>query len=217
MDIKQIRIRNLRRILDDFEGGREEFAKKVGYSDVNYLNQLLTGHGSFGTRTAKKISRALNKDDGWLDRVHESAVGIMDYNVSQAQQNKTDVPLISWVQAGEWSEAIDMYSVGYAEEFITRISGGDNVYALRVRGHSMTAPLGSAASFPEGMIIHVDPDQQVKNNDFVIAKVNGSDQVTFKQYKEDDQPFLFPLNPDYKPIFDKFKIIGRVVGASIKF
>lgn len=139
-----------------------------------------------------------------------------DYNVLPAVQKKADVPVISWVQAGEWNEAIDLFAAGYAEEYIARINGGPNVYALRVRGHSMTAPSGGHPSFPEGYIIHVDPDQPATHNDYVIAKVTGEDGVTFKQYKEDEKPYLFPLNPDYKPIFEEFRVLGRVIGSSMK-
>lgn len=80
----------------------------------------------------------------------------------------------------------------------------------------MTAPSGVHPSFPEGYIIHVDPDQSAKHNDYVIAKVVGDDAVTFKQYKEDEKPYLFPLNPDYKPIFEEFIVLGRVIGSSMK-
>ena len=137
-------------------------------------------------------------------------------NVSPAVQQPASVPLISWVQAGSFSEAIDLHQVGTAEDYVARINGGVNVYALRVRGDSMTAPVGSTVSFPEGYIIHVDPDQSANSGDFVIAKIVGEDAVTFKQLKNGDKPYLQPLNPDHKPIFDEFRVLGKVIGVSLK-
>ena len=45
MDIKKIRIKNLKKLLGDFDGTREDFARELGYADVNYLNQLINGNG----------------------------------------------------------------------------------------------------------------------------------------------------------------------------
>lgn len=83
----------------------------------------------------------------------------------------------------------------------------------------MTAPTGR--SFPEGIDIFVDPEQRggVVPNDFVIAKINGRDAVTFKQLAcEEGRPYLRPLNPSpkYEPIFDEFRVLGKVIYAGFK-
>ena len=130
--------------------------------------------------------------------------------------HKKGVPVISWPQAGEWNEAIDLFAAGYAKEYIAHINGGPNVYALRVQGHSMTAPCGVYPSFPEGYFIHVDPEQLPSHNDYVIARATDDDVVILRQYKEGETPYLFPLNPDYKPIFEEFRVLGRVTGSSMK-
>ncbi len=164
------------------------------------------------------ISRALNVDPDWLangkgDRKQRHEVR----EVSPAYQATSFVPIISSVQAGGFSEAIDIYEPGYAEDSIARINGGEKVFALYVDGDSMTAPAGSTLSFPEGYIVHVDPEQCAVNGDCVIAKVEGKNEATFKQLKYDGEtPYLRPLNPMHPPIFDEFKIIGKVIGASIK-
>ena len=137
-------------------------------------------------------------------------------NTVEAEQLKGSVPIISWVQAGQFDEAVDLHIAGYSEDSVPRISGGDRVYALYVRGDSMTAPAGVTPSFPEGFIIHVDPDQSSGNGDCVIAKILGENAVTFKQLKIDDKTYLKPLNPAHPLIFDEFRVLGKVVGASIK-
>lgn len=201
----------------DLQLSQEEIANRAGISQ-GMVAKLINRKSETTSRIAD-LAKALECSVEWLSygqeqfRIKEDAAV---YNVSPAMQTDRYVPLVSWVQAGEFNEAIDIHATGYADEWVARINGGDSVYALRVRGHSMTAPIGSPHSFPEGMIIHVDPDQASKNGDFVIAKVNGEDGVTFKQLKHDDKPYLFALNPSYPPIFDEFRILGKVIGVSLK-
>lgn len=76
----------------------------------------------------------------------------------------------------------------------------------------MTAPHGR--SYPEGCIIFVDPEQrQPVNGQRVIAKLVGSEDVTFKVYKEEDgSRWLQPLNQAHPPLRGSFRIIGTVIG-----
>jgi SOS-response transcriptional repressor LexA len=53
------------------------------------------------------------------------------------------VPLISWVQAGSWSDVADPYVVGDAEDWLPcPVRHGPRTYCLRVRGDSMYNPSG---------------------------------------------------------------------------
>ena len=94
------------------------------------------------------------------------------------------------------------------------VSHSSSTFALRVRGDSMTAPHGSSRSYPEGCFIFVDPEKRTPNNgDRVVACLTGTDEVTFKVYKnEDGRQWLQPLNPSHEPIREKFHIIGTVLG-----
>jgi len=68
MDIKEIRIENLKLLLEvECLGDRMALAKRLGKDDVNHLNQLLTGHGSFGSRVARGIESKLGKPKGWME------------------------------------------------------------------------------------------------------------------------------------------------------
>ena len=78
----------------------------------------------------------------------------------------------------------------------------------------MTAPHGK--TFPEGMIIFVDPEQRggIVSGDKVIAKLKGENAVTFKVFIEDGgKKFLKPLNPTYPLITEEFQILGKVIGG----
>lgn len=148
----------------------------------------------------------------WLKQPNETS------NVSAAQI-RGYIPLISWVQAGTWEEAIDLYQPGDAESIHhTTVPHSLNTFALRVDGDSMTAPPGAPGhSFPHGMIIYVDPNQEALPGDYVVAKHNGHGHVTFKRYAtEEGRPVLKPLNTNgqYPIIRDEFEIIGKVIDAS---
>ena len=137
-------------------------------------------------------------------------------NVEPGPDLKGLVPLISWVQAGDWHGAEDPLHPGEAEMWMpspVRCSPGS--FALRVRGDSMTAAHGNSRSYPEGSIIFVDPDRCMPvNGDRIVAKLSGSDDVTFKVYKnEDGRQWLQPLNPTHEPIREPFRVVGSVVGT----
>ena len=142
---------------------------------------------------------------------------ILDNNIAVGPENRGDVPVISWVQAGAWCEAIDNFNVGDAERWIPcPVSHSKHTYALRVRGDSMLAPFGSSVSFSEGTLIYVDPEAPLLSGKKVIAKLLDSNEVTFKVYREEDgKKWLFPLNPQYDKIelVEGMHICGVVIFA----
>lgn len=127
---------------------------------------------------------------------------------------KGSVPLVSWVQAGDFSEAIDLYQPGHAEEWIdTTVAIKQHTFALRVFNDSMEP------DFPPGTILIVEPEMDALPGDYVIAK-NGDNEATFKQLIRDGSDlYLKPLNPRYpmKKVDDKVRIIGVVRSAERKF
>ena len=136
-------------------------------------------------------------------------------NVEAGPSKVSMLPLISWVRAGEWDVANDYLQPGDAEGwYYCPKPASDSSYVLRVRGDSMTAPSGAKRSYPEDSLIFVDPEKRAPvNGDRIIAKLAGSDEVTFKIYKnEDGRQWLMPLNPQHEPIREEFKVLGTVIG-----
>lgn len=123
------------------------------------------------------------------------------------------LPLISWVQAGDWSEAADPFLPGDADEWHDVIGKySDRAFVLRVKGDSMTSPSGPISA-PEGSLIVVDPDVRPENGNLVVAKLENTNEVTFKKWVVDGgEHYLKPLNPDYKPIHvnGNCRIVGVV-------
>ncbi len=141
-------------------------------------------------------------------------------NVAEApaQYNTKSLPVLSHVQAGGWMEAIDYRSLGDDiewEDAPTRAS--DNSFWLRVVGDSMTSPIG--ISIPEGMLILVDPDIAPENGKLVVAKLDNTDEATFKKFVIDaGMKSLRPLNTTYPTISinGNCQILGVVIEAKFK-
>ena len=188
-----------------------DFAKDVGVSDPTLTNWRKRGISKSGA--AKLKAKYGYTTDSLLDDIAPLSKVTDTRNVSPGPEIKGLVPLISSVQAGQWDEAIDVLEPYEADEVkFCMVPHGPHTYCLKVEGDSMTSPVGR--SYPEKSLIFVDPDQRsVMPGDRVIAKRSGENGVTFKQLAKDgDRLYLKPLNPNHPPIFDEFKILGKVIG-----
>lgn len=127
------------------------------------------------------------------------------------------VPLISTVQAGNWSEIVDRFQPGDAEKWLPcPVRHGPNTFCLAVEGESMSNP-GGKPSYEPGDVIFVDPGRAAQPGDRVVVRLERQKQATFKQYLEEDgRKFLRALNPDWKPrltpIDGEATICGVVIG-----
>ncbi|WP_280118093.1 LexA family protein, partial [Klebsiella pneumoniae] len=95
----------------------------------------------------------------------------------------------------------------------TAKKASSKAFWLEVEGHSMTAPQGGRPSFPEGMLILVDPEEDVEFGDFCVARMLN-DEFTFKRLIRDGGvEYLEPLNPRYDliTINGNCQIVGKVV------
>lgn len=157
------------------------------------------------------IARVLGVTPEWLISGHGEMTSAASNVESAPPLRKKGVPLISWVQAGDWCEAHDPYAVGDAELWLPAADNySDNAYALRVRGASMEP------RFREGEIIVINPDGAADSGKFVIARKDGSKEVTFKQLiREGDEAYLKAINPQWpEPIIrmdEAWHICGVVV------
>lgn len=112
-------------------------------------------------------------------------------NLELAPELKGSVPLISWVQAGQWQDVIDNLHPGEGERIHTTYRVRKHTYALRVRGDSMEP------KFPDGAILIIEPEENPEPGSYVIIRQNGG-EATFKQLVQDGTDrYLKPLNPRY--------------------
>lgn len=121
------------------------------------------------------------------------------------------VPSIGWVQAGGWCQGDNGFDGLDAEDWLhCPVNHGSRTFCLYVRGISMEP------DFYEGDIIFVDPDVQAENKKFVIAYLEETREMTFKQYiVEGDRRYLKALNPAWPqpivPLSDQAIICGVVI------
>ncbi len=146
-------------------------------------------------------------------------VGVGDEsNVSKINHRFGKVPLISWVQAGAWCEAITNFESYDTDSWLScPVQISIHGYALKVLGDSMTNQ-GPGRSYPTGCIIFVDPEAETKTGDRVIARLPRTNEATFKVLAEDaGRKYLRPINPQYPiiEITEETHICGKVVGSFI--
>jgi SOS-response transcriptional repressor LexA len=212
----QHRLGKLRELVD-LAGGPKKFVSGTEL-DASYISQLLNGHRNFGEKAARKVENEKRLQPRYfepetLQTAAPSGAAVSVGNVSPGPEIRGMVPVISWVRAGSWDEAHDPLQPGDGDEWLPcPVRHSKHTYALRVDGDSMTAMSGR--SYPEDCIIFVDPEQRAcVPGDRVIAKLNGDSKVTFKQLASDGgRLYLRPLNQLHPPIWEPFRIIGKVIG-----
>ncbi len=139
--------------------------------------------------------------DGWL-----AAEGGLEWC------DTVEVPLLGVVAAGEPYEAS---TLNETLSVPTTLWGGKQVFALRVRGHSMIEE-----GIHHGDYLIIEPRATAENGQTVVAEIDGA--VTVKKYyrEADGQVRLQPANPEMLPLRisgDHVRIIGVVAGVVRKF
>lgn len=119
-------------------------------------------------------------------------------NVHRGPDIKGTVPVISWVQAGNWKEVIE--ADGDIPRVPTTYKVREHTYALRVEGDSMEP------TFPRGCLIVVEPGEDPLPGQFVIVR-QGGNEATFKQLIQDGGTYML------KPINDRYPIMPMQPGA----
>lgn len=157
------------------------------------------------------LSTVLQCEISWLLR------GNGESNVVPASIGMTKIPLISYIQAGQWTGIDDFRETcGDYEYILTDLDVSDDAFALEIKGDSMTP------DFLEGDVVIIDPNEPPHAGEFVAA-INGNYEATFKKYRplgEIDnfgrEHFdLIALNPDY-PKLSTLKQEIRIIGTMVE-
>lgn len=147
-----------------------------------------------------RLASHLQCDPQWI----LSGVGQPEPGEIRSGKVVRPVPIISWVQAGAWTECGGVQQENLtSHEFIdTTIPLTKNAFALRVKGESMTS--AGPLSIPEDSIVIVEPEYgfiEDVNNKIVIARLSGSNEATIKKfYIDGPNKYLIPLNSMFRPI-----------------
>jgi len=202
---------------------QEILGSRVGVSRVS-ISQWERGENTPNGRYLNDLAAALGVTVDWLltgegEGAVTSAPEVIPgyHNVEPAvipQGNR--IPILSYVQAGNWREMCEQATTfdGNVEYVAASVDIGPCGFGLWIRGRSMT-PM-----FNEGDLVIIDPDEQPRPGDYVVAK-NGSEEATFKKYRprgidESGQEVfeLVPLNDDFPTMHSDrqhIEIIGVMV------
>lgn len=215
--------RNVRAMSTDF-GKRLKAARKharltqvqlskltgIGQSTISELESI-----GYGTTHIAKIAESCGVSPLWLEKGEGPMTA--PSRAPSPQKLPGTVPLISSVQAGNWSEIVDNFQPGDAAEWIPcPAKHGPQTFALTVEGESMNNP-GGRHTYEPGTVIFVDPGRAAAPGDRVVVRLEHQQQATFKQYiEEDGRKVLRALNPAWEPRFTEIDgdatICGVVIG-----
>lgn len=121
------------------------------------------------------------------------------------------VPILGRIAAGGLREAIEDRE-GDVPIAPAALPGGEDVFALRVRGDSMIN-----AHICDGDLVLVRPQPSAQQNDIVVAMVES--EATVKRFQRDgERVVLRPEHPTLAPIVvdprsQDVRILGKVVGV----
>lgn len=123
------------------------------------------------------------------------------------------IPIIGTIMAGKPNLAYEEIQ-GYVDTddlFLGRL-GFDDVFALRVKGDSMID-----AGILDGDIAIIKKRPNAENNDIVAALLDNN-EVTLKRLRNKSGKFhLEAANANYPPIFEEFKVIGKLMTVIRKY
>lgn len=192
--------------------GQSALAKELGASPQTIHNWELRGISKQGLVNAQRV---IGVSASWLETGQGTMALAGMQNVAPAPADTRPIPLISYVQAGSWTDVVDSYEPGDAGDYLlTDLELSGSAFALEIKGDSMLP------EFKPGDRVIIDPAVVPQPGDYVVAK-NGDNEATFKKYRprevnqHGDLVFeLVPLNEDYPSMrsdVTSIRILGTMV------
>lgn len=195
---------------------RAEFARTHGVpGGAAMIYQHITGRRPISLEAAMAYARGFNCQLESISRrlATEATLALQitsSNNFEPGPDLRGKVPLISWVQAGQWCEISDQFPPGDAEswrETTARVS--QSAFALRIVGDSMEPAI------PRGSVVIVDPAIEATNGRVVVVRQHGDSEATIKRLViEGGVRYLKPDNPRY-PIME-MRMDAVICGVAIK-
>ncbi len=176
------------------ELSREMLAQQMGVT-YGAITHYLTGRRIPPLGQLHKLAEVLKTDPAWL---HYGKQVISKDLQKDNSDLRYPIPIVSYVDAARLFDSINILEHAELEFVSLFYSEHSHLYALRVQGDAMAAPLGNMKTFIEGNIIVVDRLKKITDGSYVIALLSGAKEVTFKQYVVDSGvAYLKPLNSQY--------------------
>ena len=182
-----------------------ELGKMAGVPQST-IGQIENGRNKSSTKILELANALQTTVEYLVNGVKTKAQGISNISATNFCTNR--VPVISWVQAGNWLD-IEHYDSDDME-YVQTVKFIEDGFALRVHGDSMQP------EFADGDIIVIDPHAPQDASCYVVAVHDN--QATLKKLVYDGTtPYLKPLNPQYPMLsWDESTRIVGVVKQKIK-
>jgi len=218
---EQIRLKNLELLIAE-AGSAAKLAERAG-TNSSYISQvrrkMRTKKGtprSIGDSLASKLEHGMGKHQGWMDEPHQAEwdrlnLADKDANAHPGPDIRRLLPVISWVQAGEWMEISEGFVPQYGQELLPcPVACSKDSFVLRVRGESMEP------KFHDGELIFVDPHAEPVHGKYVVVMIEDTAEATFKQLiVEDDRQYLKAVNPNWPNRIIELDQTARICGVVV--
>lgn len=171
-------------------------------------------------------NRPLHKRLEEIARIYQVDINWLLTDVDDAEQaprvyepalKQRPVPVISYVQAGDWTNIIaDQFDARGIDVIMTELPVSASAFALQVEGLSMVPDI-----MPGDKVI-VDPHVEPKPGDFVVAQIDDNEKATLKRYRDRGRDArgpvieLAPSNPDYPTLRIDADSPGVIVGTVVE-
>ena len=185
-----------------------DLAKKIGTTQQQ-IARYESGDNDVKSSVIIKMSEALGVTISYLLGLGE------DPGVIQMRRSPSHpMPVVGRIAAGTPREAI--YQTGETHEAPESLwEAHPDGFWLEVSGNSMNR------LFPEGTLVLVDPDEEVRNGDVAVVFVNGDDATLKRVYYDGETVRLHPEShdPEYQdrvidredPDAPEVRVLGRAV------
>jgi SOS-response transcriptional repressor LexA len=125
-------------------------------------------------------------------------------------------PIINWDRALDWLELKGDFETDTDIVWIPlRKRHGPRTFGLVVRDHAMT--YRDDYECPAGSVIFTDPDEadNVEEGDRVLALLDDGETLVFRELEGTWRKRLVAIHPDFPPIKEPFRVLGKVVSRLI--
>ncbi|HNW39703.1 MAG TPA: transcriptional repressor LexA [Candidatus Omnitrophota bacterium] len=181
--------------------------KRVGERLPPTIREIGEEMGFKSTGTVRDYLKALMQK-GLVRRMNNKSRAI-----ELTERASFKIPIIGTIMAGKPNLAYEEIQ-GYVDAddlFLGRL-GLNDVFALRVKGDSMID-----AGILDGDVAVIKKRPDANNNDIVAALLDNN-EVTLKRLRSKSGKFhLEAANANYPPIFEEFRVIGKLITVIRKY
>lgn len=202
-----------------------DLARYLGISRSSVSAWMTGTTKTIENKNAYGVAAYFNVNPKWVmlgvgKKNHES-LKIFRNPLTRKQHEIIYIPLIDWNDILLWLDGTMIDNAKEIQDWFPcqQSSFGPSTFALRVDNDAMTSPYPGQRSYPEGGIIYVDPDKELKQGCRVVVRLNDG-SVIFREYRADgNRTVLKSLNPQYAsieaPSNQELEILGVVTMFSM--